>query len=447
MRAQDRQAGYAPPLLERLASLPREELLRIIQRLTHDRPTAERVQELLSPSEAVTRLRSTIERLGSGEVDIGEGDCGELHRLVTDIEHDVLPVDPNEALALIERLLHFESAILGMVDERVSVIDALADASVVWMKAAGVLQRADPTTAPAWLDRLCEFMREDCYGVRKKMLRHADVLFDELQLRELVRRIEQGELGHLGWSATAMADLAGALRDPVLYERALGLQPESSSRNSLVEAAWFYLECGDAMGALQLIQRSPGRIVNSTRSVLLDRIYAELRDTPRQVEIRRERFRNTWNLEALRSLEELVSPDDLRQLYAQIRLSAAESASLTDALALLFAVGDGAQAEELVLARKKELDASSYYTLSALADAAWSAQRPLAATVIWRMLLDDVLERAYSRAYYHAVRYTHQLREASTLITDYRGLTTHVQYEVALRMKHRRKAGFWAQVS
>jgi hypothetical protein len=51
---------------------------------------------------------------------------------------------------------------------------------------------------------------------------------------------------------------------------------------------------------------------------MLDRIYAQLRDTPSQIEIRREQFRCAWNLEALRSLEELVSVDERRQLYAQV---------------------------------------------------------------------------------------------------------------------------------
>jgi hypothetical protein len=84
--------------------------------------------------------------------------------------------------------------------------------------------------------------------------------------------------------------------------------------------------------------------------------------------------------------------------------------------------------------------------LTSLVEAAKASGQLLAATLIWRALLDAILARAYAKAYGHAARYLRALRAVASDIEDYRGHPTHEMYEQSLRMGHGRKTSFWARL-
>jgi hypothetical protein len=72
---------------------------------------------------------------------------------------------------------------------------------------------------------------------------------------------------------------------------------------------------------------------------------------------------------------------------------------------------------------------------------------PAAAVVLYRALIDDILERARSAAYGHAARYLAKLDglspgEAGISL----GLIDHAGHRAALKLVHGRKSGFWALV-
>ena len=76
---------------------------------------------------------------------------------------------------------------------------------------------------------------------------------------------------------------------------------------------------------------------------------------------------------------------------------------------------------------------------------------PLAATVLYRACLDEILAQARSKAYGHGGRHLACLdRLAADIDNDAfssAGISTHVEYRLWLRKQHGRKAAFWANVS
>ena len=280
--------------LQRIALLTHEELKRLLERLAHDEAVRQRIEELLDPHEAIRRLESAIERIGRGGRRYGEEPQGRelarmLDRIIEDIEYDVLPANPESALALVERLLGFETALIERDHDGDSVGRSLSEACVVWLKAAGVLERRNLKTAAAWLSRLCAMMRRDDFRIRAGMLPHAHWLFTESQLREWVRLLERGDLAQLMLPPSAFEDFAIALKDPALYVRALELRPVSDGRDRLSKGAEFHLGCGDAAGALELIEQS-GTLGRDEHLGLLDRIYRALGRTAELVQVRRKWF-------------------------------------------------------------------------------------------------------------------------------------------------------------
>jgi hypothetical protein len=69
------------------------------------------------------------------------------------------------------------------------------------------------------------------------------------------------------------------------------------------------------------------------------------------------------------------------------------------------------------------------------------------ASVLYRALLNSILERANSVAYGHAARYWWKLKEISTSCETLDPLVPQGEYEATVRAKNPRKVGFWAQVN
>ena len=102
-------------------------------------------------------------------------------------------------------------------------------------------------------------------------------------------------------------------------------------------------------------------------------------------------------------------------------------------------------AAKLVVDHHKSWEGRHY---GALAPAAKALEHdfPVAATILYRALLDDILARTKSPAYGHGARYLARLDElaAHNLVTP--GLPDHDAYRAGLRKAHGRKKGFWSIV-
>ena len=70
--------------------------------------------------------------------------------------------------------------------------------------------------------------------------------------------------------------------------------------------------------------------------------------------------------------------------------------------------------------------------------------RWLAASLIYRALLDSILARAVSKYYHHGIRYLKKLDSLAAGIQDWRNLQDHECYRAGLLQTHGRKTSFWA---
>ncbi len=72
---------------------------------------------------------------------------------------------------------------------------------------------------------------------------------------------------------------------------------------------------------------------------------------------------------------------------------------------------------------------------------------PRGETVLYRALLNGILDRAYARAYGHAARYWARLREIANSGVDLLPLSPPDAFESEIRARHARKTSFWAHVN
>jgi hypothetical protein len=191
-----------------------------------------------------------------------------------------------------------------------------------------------------------------------------------------------------------------------------------------------------------------GRIrrVDDTQRVPLEARILEAmgRKTDAQA-VRWAAFEGSLNADILRDyiakLDDFIEHEELERAFAH----AARGPNPYSALHLLIGWPRLDLAATLVLDRRTEWNGGHYGVLVPAAEAL-AERHPLAATVLFRALLDDILARAKAQAYGHGARYLARLAALADGMPDDARLVSHAAYAEGLRKAHGRKAGFWALV-
>jgi hypothetical protein len=145
--------------------------------------------------------------------------------------------------------------------------------------------------------------------------------------------------------------------------------------------------------------------------------------------------------EYVRRLPDFEEFDVLDRAFAH----AAASKDKHRALALFLSWPRLDHAARLVGDNRAHWDGRNYELLAPAAEAL-EQDHPVAATILYRSLLNRILETARSKAYPHAARYLASLDAMAGRIAGDGLLDSHATYKAELLKKHGRKSGFWSLV-
>ncbi len=67
------------------------------------------------------------------------------------------------------------------------------------------------------------------------------------------------------------------------------------------------------------------------------------------------------------------------------------------------------------------------------------------ASMIFRSLLISILERGYTKAYPHGIRYLKKLDKLSIFVTDWKDFNHHEAFKEQIIQAHGRKRSFWSK--
>ena len=107
---------------------------------------------------------------------------------------------------------------------------------------------------------------------------------------------------------------------------------------------------------------------------------------------------------------------------------------------------DLAKAAELVLRNDRTWNGDFYHLLTPASEALADGH-PLAATKLLRAMIEFALDEARSKRYRHAAGHLIECQRLADKIEGFGALVPHDDFIAALRTKHGRKSGFWADVS
>ncbi|MBN1949630.1 MAG: hypothetical protein JW801_00400, partial [Bacteroidales bacterium] len=243
----------------------------------------------------------------------------------------------------------------------------------------------------------------------------------------------------------AIESLAFQTGDAELFEKVRLESKQEPGISSCLDIARVYLESGDPNKALEWVNRIPPdeTFMDRERRDLLQKIYEKLGDSGKQAEIAWLNFRTLRSLNTLENLIKIIGEEKREQVIEDeaARIIDESRVDYSD-IQFLIDVRRFDEAEICILAKAgtRNLDGQFYYTLLPLARAMESKGRMLAASVIYRALLESILDRKYYKAYAHAAKYLRKLDTLALEIEDWKDLGEHGMYHLWLNQVHGKKA-------
>ncbi|MCW2241787.1 DUF6880 family protein [Azospirillum canadense] len=388
----------------------------------------------------------------------------ELDNLRTTIVATLAPVD---ARAAAERMVDF----LNLSDTLYERVDDGAGTVAVFRRAVedlGRLWAQLPAVDPEALARLAlALLRSNEYGVKDGVVsalgpalgadgraRLKAMLQEALGAAPKARGKDRGFDDRRFTLAQALAELADVEDDVDGFIAAV--QAQGSGVGDAVAVAKRLLKAGRAQDALAWLDRVPDRRRNPDLEELLyfggwpkdeatDLRIAALDALGRKDEAQRLRwtsFTETLDADHLRDfLKRLPDFEDF-EAEEKAKEIARRFPDPHRALAFFVAWRDVHGAAQLVRERLEEFDGRDYRTLPAAAEAL-AGKHPVAATLLYRRMIESILGRASASQYGYAVRDVRHCESLAGQLPEDAGIESHDAFMARLRQEHGRKAKFW----
>lgn len=490
--AKPRKSRSTVPSPETLAGLSRERLIALIlEEVGQSAAFKKRVTAALAALQGPDTVAAVIDRrLAALEKARGFIDwqkrkafAADLDATVTTMLADLRPLDAGMALDRLMRFLATADTTLERVDDSSGQIHAVFETAAE--AAVGIALALPAETTEAFATRLVAGLARDGYGffgaildtlvpkLPKESLDRFDAVLAEALATlpkpasrtarpafasgetEWERRYHRLKLGKL---RQAVADARGDVDAYIALET-----QHAKDRPDVAAVAERLLQAGRPEEALDWIRREPkpGAAVLTVedmieggvslrgpapdRSMLEARILDALGRKDEAQASRWGRFERTLDPQTLRDyLAKLPDFEDEEALERAFAL-AAERKDPHFGLYFLIGWPNLDRAARLVLARRTEWSGRNWEVLAPAADAL-APDHPLAASLLYRVLIDDILERARSNAYGHAARDLAKLETLADEVEPGRLKPDHAAYIAGLRKAHGRKYGFWQLV-
>ncbi len=488
--AKPRKTRSTVPSPETLAGLSQERLIALILEEVGQSPAfKKRVTAAIAALQGPDTVAAVIDRrLAALEKARGYIDwqkrkafAADLDATVTTMLSDLRPLDAGMALDRLTRFLATADATLERVDDSSGQIHAVFETAAE--AAVGIAVALPPETTEAFATRLVAGLARDGFGFFGAILdtlvpklptdsldRFDAVLVDALAAvpkpapktghpafaageTEWERRYYRQKLGKL---RQAVADARGHVDAFIALETQI-----APDRPDVAAVAERLLTASRPEEALDWIRRKPrGGGTALTVETLLDgasglrasapdrtaleaRILDALGRKDEAQALRWDRFERTLDPQTLRDY--LAKLPDFEDEEALERAFALAETRKDPHFGLYFLVGwpNLDRADRLVLARRTEWSGRNWEVLAPAADAL-APDHPLAASLLYRVLIDDILERARSNAYGHAARDLAKLKALADEMEPGSLEPDHASYVAGLRRAHGRKYGFWA---
>lgn len=379
-----------------------------------------------------------------------------LERLMQDIAR-LADTEAEQALALLDSLLERHGQVFDCVDDSDGYVgDVMHEAVQLWLQTAAHLREIQPQ-ARNWVEVVLGYYANNEYGCFDYIISDSTCMLSENELRDLAERFERDahkaaltdESGYynsaLSSAYLGLRQVAQALQDMTLYERSVLIgspQPNSLQLDDMIRYALTLERFDRAEYWLQ----QPQLQADHRRCTELSNLLLEKQGNLEQL---KHNLLSDWQNRplphTLYAYWEHAEQDEKHSIVAELitRLDQLENPS--DALQMLLFTEQHDTAAEYLIAQYARLSGSFYSTVLQWLAEFEAAGQTLAVILCYRLLLLDVLDRGYSKAYRYAAHYFNALLVLDKAQPYYREFDNAMEFIAALQAKHGRKKAFWRE--
>ena len=409
-------------------------------------------QLIATPKENVQRFKKKLSGLKRSRrfIDWREaaGFARELEMLLQDLKSGV--DDPITGVELVVAFYEADNTIFEMCDDSSGNIGDVFrnDAKELFVD---YVKRCEEKQKIA--DIILKVNQKDNYGIRDTLIDCAGECLPEDVIRTMIatfqkwadkEKDEYGKRHHL----MLIESLARQIKDAKLFEKTRIASWGKLSTAALIDIARVYLESGDVATAHSWLKKIPeGETFQAyERDKLLEEIYQKQGDSEKLTELLFQKFRSYRSVDTLQALLDVIGHDKRDDVIAEEVAQILESSTIRESDAeFMVAIGKIDEAEAYLLKRADQLDGNHYGSLLSLAEAMEAESRHLVTNLIYRSLLISILERGYSKAYPHGIRYLKKLDKLATKVADWKEFNHHEDFKAQIIEAHGRKRSFWSK--
>ena len=404
-----------------------------------------------TPEENLERFRQKIDDLKSSERFYDWRESKEFARELRGIIEDLEAADPEPRTGvklMAEFLEADETAVLSGDDSYGNVAEVFSfDGCRAFGRFAGRVDDLD-----LLLDLLLQLLADDPYCLRTDLAEQASSHLPTPRLEALrdalIEKAEENtDEGLREPLQMAVEVVARRLGDPALFQLTRLSSHREPTAEDAIEIAEVHVDAGNAKEAIEWLHRFDEQgwgFKDDRRDRLLLTAYTSAGDVDHATEIAWRRFHRFRDGETLGSLLDLIGVDQRDRVVAEEARAILKGAGLRlGDVEFLIGHDHVEQAAELIVSRRDQLDGGSYVTLVPIAEEFEMSEHGVAATVLYRSLLDSVLARGKSPAYHHGARYLRQLDALAAVVADLQDIADHPTYVAEVRASHGRKWRFW----
>jgi hypothetical protein len=409
-------------------------------------------QLIATPKENVQRFKKKLSGLKRRKRFISWRESGafarELSILLQDLKSGVS--DPHTGVELVAAFYEADSSIFEMCDDSSGSIGNVFryDAKEMFVDYAKRCEEKQKIS-----DIILKVNQKDNYGIRDTLIDCAGECLPEDVIRTMITTLqkwagkekdEYGKRHHL----MLIESLARQIKDAKLFEQTRIASWGKLSTAALIDIARVYLESGNVETAHSWLKKIPeGETYQAyERDKLLEDIYHKQGDSEKLTELLFQKFRSYHSTDTLQALLDVIGHDkrdavindEARQILKTDRLRESDAE-------FLIAVGKMDEAEKYLLGLADQLDGNHYGSLLSLAEAIEAENRHLVTSLIYRSLLISILERGYTKAYPHGIRYLKKLDKLATNVVDWKDFNHHDAFKEQVIQAHGRKHSFWSK--
>ncbi|MGM0610442.1 MAG: tetratricopeptide repeat protein [Thermodesulfobacteriota bacterium] len=419
----------------------------------HSDEAEDLIEQLIAiPKANVQRFKKKLSSLKRRKRFIGwresAGFSRELELLLQDLKSGVN--DPLTGIELVAAFYEADNTIFEMCDDSSGYIGDVFryDAKELFVDYAKRCNDKEKIS-----DIILKVNQKDNYGIRDTLIDCAGECLPEDAVRTMIVRLQKwadkekdkyGKRHHL----MLIESLVRQIKDAKLFEKTRIASWGKLNPAALVDIARVYLKSGDVETAHSWLKKIPeGETFQAyERDKLLEEIYHKQGDSEKLTELLYRNFRSYHSTDTLQALLDVIGhdtrdnviSDEARQILKTDRLRESDAE-------FLIAVGKIDEAELYLLKRAEQLDGNRYGSLLSLAEVMEAENRHLVTSLIFRSLLISILERGYTKAYPHGIRYLKKLDKLATKVADWKEFNHHEAFKAQVIEDHGRKRSFWSK--